>query len=160
MFCWSRQRRQYILLKQAHERTCDKGYFANNRHYGSILHFIVELHLSGCHREKCTKKVLMVCCSFFPFPLIICTCWGKTHVETRHVEDTWCLEGINRTPQSGGRGVCGKGESSWLASTDSCTMLVGLDSSLPWERHSQELLLMFLPVPLTDSNWGWDLAFC
>ena len=32
--------------------------------YWSALHCIVELHLSGLHREKCTKKLLVVCCSF------------------------------------------------------------------------------------------------
>ena len=32
--------------------------------YWSALHCVVELHLSGLHREKCTKKLLVVCYSF------------------------------------------------------------------------------------------------
>ena len=32
--------------------------------YWSALHCIVELYLSGLHREKCIKKLLVVCCSF------------------------------------------------------------------------------------------------
>jgi hypothetical protein len=34
--------------------------------YWSALHSVVELHLPGCHREKCAKKLLVVCCSFLP----------------------------------------------------------------------------------------------
>jgi hypothetical protein len=32
--------------------------------YWPALHYIIELHLSGLHREKRTKKLLVVCCSF------------------------------------------------------------------------------------------------
>jgi len=39
------------------------------------------------------------------------------------MEDTRCLEGINRTPRS-------DGDRAWLASTASCAMLVGLKSLL------------------------------
>jgi hypothetical protein len=31
--------------------------------YWSILHCVVELHLSGLHSEKCTKTLLVVYCS-------------------------------------------------------------------------------------------------
>ena len=56
-----------------------KGMFSSSKHmkvhmmkyssitihmYWSILHCIVELHLWGLHREKCIKKLLVVCCSF------------------------------------------------------------------------------------------------
>jgi hypothetical protein len=68
--------------------------------------------------------------------------WLDAHAEARHVEDTWCLEGINRTQQS-------DGDRAWLAGTASCATLVGLTSSqifssLPWERHRWEVLLVFL----------------
>ena len=39
------------------------------------------------------------------------------------MEDKRYLEGINRTPQS-------DGDRAWLAGTDSCAMLAGLESSL------------------------------
>jgi hypothetical protein len=32
--------------------------------YRSDLHCVVELHLSGLHREKRTKTLLVVCCGF------------------------------------------------------------------------------------------------
>ena len=35
--------------------------------YWSALHCIVELHLSGLHREKCTKKTVCVC-------VCVCVC--------------------------------------------------------------------------------------
>jgi hypothetical protein len=47
---------------QAHERTHDEGFNPNNTHV--LLHCVVELHLSGLHREKCTKKSLVVGYSF------------------------------------------------------------------------------------------------
>ena len=34
--------------------------------YWSDLHCIFELHLLGLHREKCTKNLVVVCCSFLP----------------------------------------------------------------------------------------------
>jgi hypothetical protein len=34
--------------------------------YWSALQCIIELHLSELHREKPTKKLLVVCCSFLP----------------------------------------------------------------------------------------------
>ena len=36
--------------------------------YWSALHCVVELHLSGLHREKRTKKLLVVYCSFLQLP--------------------------------------------------------------------------------------------
>ena len=49
--------------------------------------------------------------------------WLDAHAEARHVEDTWCLEGINRTWWS-------DGDRAWLAGTASYSMLVGLLSPL------------------------------
>ena len=81
------------------------------RMYWSALHCVVELHLSGLHRKKCTKKLLVVCCSFLLLPQTLadwqsdvswhrCTCWGRTRAETRPVEDMWCLEDINWSLQT------------------------------------------------------------
>jgi hypothetical protein len=59
--------------------------------YWSALHCIVELHLSGLHREKCTRELLVVFCSFLLLPKTQAnwqsnvnwdrlTCnWDKTH---------------------------------------------------------------------------------
>ncbi|EDL29764.1 mCG148019 [Mus musculus] len=38
--------------------------------YWSALHFVVELHLSGLHREEQTKKFLVMCYSFLLLPRI------------------------------------------------------------------------------------------
>jgi hypothetical protein len=93
--------------------------------YWSALNWVIELHLSELHRKKCmheyahvrvhththTHKHLVMCCSFL---LILqapvdwqsdvswdrCTYWGKTLEESRHMKDTWCFEGINRTQQT------------------------------------------------------------
>ena len=64
--------------------------------YWSALHCVVELHLSGFHREKCTKKPAGGVLQLFAA--------SKASGEVRHVEDTWCLEGLNRTSQSDGDG--------------------------------------------------------
>jgi hypothetical protein len=54
------------------------------------------------------------------------------------MEDTWCLEGINRTPWSDGDRV-------WLAGTASCAMLVGLTSSAD----------LHFPERGTAENFSW-----
>jgi hypothetical protein len=63
-FHWSRHRRENALLKQARERTHDEGFVTKDTHV--LVH--LTLHswdaLAGLHREKCTKKLLVVCCSF------------------------------------------------------------------------------------------------
>jgi hypothetical protein len=45
-----------------------KDSLLTTRMYWSALHCIVELHLSGLHREKCTKTLLVVCYSLLPLP--------------------------------------------------------------------------------------------
>ena len=47
------------MLKQARERTHDKGFFANDTHV-LALHCVVELQLLRLHREKLAKKLLQV----------------------------------------------------------------------------------------------------
>jgi hypothetical protein len=79
MFSWCRHRTKNVLLNQARERTL------KNR---STLHCIVELHLSGLHREKHTPKSLID---------RVMSAKADTSAEVRPVEDRWCLEGINRT---------------------------------------------------------------
>jgi hypothetical protein len=61
-FPLSIHRREDVLLKQARERACDEEFFTNN--IRSTLHCIVKLHLSGLHRKKHTKKLLVVCYIF------------------------------------------------------------------------------------------------
>ena len=50
------------MLKQAWGRTFDGGHFANNAHYWSTLHCLFELNLLCLHREKHSKKHLLVFC--------------------------------------------------------------------------------------------------
>ena len=40
---------------------CSKHVKGHIHTYWSILHCVVELHLSGLHREKHTEKLLVVC---------------------------------------------------------------------------------------------------
>jgi hypothetical protein len=67
--------------------------------YWSALHCIVELQLSGLHREKHNKKLLVVCCSFLPLHGLglIGRMMSAETSEARPVENMWCLGGINRT---------------------------------------------------------------
>ena len=48
--------REDVLLKQARERTRDEDSLLTTHIYWDALQCIVELHLSGLHREKHTKK--------------------------------------------------------------------------------------------------------
>jgi hypothetical protein len=61
--------------------------------YWSALHCLVELYLSGRHREKHTKKLLAVHCSFLPLPrtrLIgrVMSAEADACAEARPVQDT------------------------------------------------------------------------
>lgn len=124
----------------------------------SVLQCVVELHSLVLHRKNHTEKLLLVCCSLLPLlwtqadwpndmswdrhMLRQNICWEKTCTEARHVEDTWCLEGMNRT------WMTVMGGQARFAYRASCAMLVGLKSSLLWEGHSCELLLVsFLDLP-------------
>jgi hypothetical protein len=66
--CRSRQRREDVLLKQACAKTYDEVYMLTTLMYWSTLHCMVELHLSGLHTGKHTKKLLVVYCTFLPPP--------------------------------------------------------------------------------------------
>jgi hypothetical protein len=78
-----------------------------------------------------------------------------THAEARPVQDTWYLEGINRTQRTVMVAELNLIELAvqrlWVSSLPW--------SSLPWERHNRELLLAFLLGPPADVSWGWGLAF-
>jgi hypothetical protein len=95
-----------ILLKQASEETFLwsrrrwKGHMMRDSSIitlmcWSALLFVVELFLSGLHREKRTKKLLMVYWDFLPLPQTpadwqsdtanIDTCWGRHLVR----QDPW-----------------------------------------------------------------------
>ena len=106
VFHWSRHRWKDVLLKHTCERTHDKGFFANN------IHVLVRLTM---HSWAAFVRILWTW-SDWMYVLRQNMCWGV------HMDDTWCLEGINRTPQSDDDRV-------WLAGTASCTTLVGLKSS-------------------------------
>ena len=88
-----------VLLKQASERTHYR-FFANSM-YWSALCCIVELHLLGLHREKCTKHFW--CCAAVSFCFLGIGLIGRvmpaetdSRAEARHVEDTWCLEEVQK----------------------------------------------------------------
>jgi hypothetical protein len=119
----------------------------------STLHCVVELHLSGHHREKCTKNLLVVCCSFL---LLLWT------------QADW----MNMVKWNPCRGKACGGHMSINRSLRVTERLLGLLtqlavqclwisslcwSTLPWERHSKELLVTLL-VPPADSSQGWSLA--
>jgi hypothetical protein len=74
----------------------------------------------------------VVCFSFLPVPK---TGWLDARAEAKHMEDTWCLEGINRTPRS-------DGDRAWLAGTANCATLVWVSRLLDlWfpERGTAEI---------------------
>jgi hypothetical protein len=69
--------------------------------YWSALHCIVELYLSGFHREKATKTLLVACYSFLPLPRTqdghfqglkmmgrVMSAETDACAEARHMEDT------------------------------------------------------------------------
>ena len=83
-----------MLLKQAHVRACDEGFFALLRThlYWSALHRAVELHLLGLHREKLAKKFLVMCCGFLQLLQMgligrMMSAETDSHAEARSVED-------------------------------------------------------------------------
>jgi hypothetical protein len=137
MFCQCKHMKEHVM----------KDFLLMTDMYWCALLCIIELHLSGLHREKCTKNLwwcAVVCCCFQELGLIGCTCWGKTHAKPRHMEDTWCLEGINRTSQSGG-------DRAWLAGTASFAMLVGLKSLLIFASLIEAQLRTCPGVPVGPS---------
>ena len=77
------------MLRQACE------FFAKTHMYWSTLHCVVELNLLRLHREKRTKKRLMMFCSFL---LLLWTWAGRMHAlrqDPRRICDVW--RDINRT---------------------------------------------------------------
>ena len=106
--------------------------------YWSSLHCLIDLHWLGLHREKHTKKLLVVCCSFLLLPRTLanwqsdvswdrCMCWGKTR------GGQWRLEVIKRTGQTGQMGGWAR-----LACRASCARLMGLADLCFAERSSVE----------------------
>jgi hypothetical protein len=139
-----------VLLKQTQERGCSaktntwqdtrwRIFLLKTCMYWSTLRCIVELHLSGLHREKKHQKFVVMCCSFLPLSQTQ-TDW--MHVPRQDVEDTWCLEDINRTPPQSDI------ERAWLAGTASCARVVGLLSSLIFTslREAQQRTSPGIPV--------------
>jgi len=112
---WNRHRRADVLLKQACERTRDEGFSASNTHY------VVDLHLSGVHRQKHAKKLLLVYCRFLDSGWLSEWC----QLRQRHLlGQDW-----------GGRVMFGGPDRRWWKPSltcyrTSCTTLVGLESLL------------------------------
>jgi hypothetical protein len=131
-FHWSRHRREDALLKQASEGIRDEGFFVNDTHV--FVHFTLFSWAAfvGTPYREMHWKTSGGGCGFWGLGLIGCMSSGKTSIEARHVEDMWCLEGINRTPRS-------DGDRAWLVGTASCAMIVGLESLLifPSLREAQ-----------------------
>jgi hypothetical protein len=104
--CWSRQRRELVLRKQAHEKTCDERFFAN------CTHVLVHLTLHSWATFVRTlygemhEKILVIYLIYYSLLLLPKTGWLAEWCqlkqacadEARHMEDLWCLEDINRTP--------------------------------------------------------------
>ena len=141
MLSWSRHRRNDVLLKQARERTCDEGFLANDRHRPPHIAFV------GKPWREMHQKLVAVCCSLLPL--------SRTRADWMHVlrqdtlEDMWCLEGIYRTRQI----VTGPKLGLLIELAVQCLWDSSLLwSSIPWERHSRELLLVSLWVPPADSS--------
>lgn len=91
-FCRSRHRRGEVLLKPSRERTCEEGFFANDTHV-FVHHFVVDLHLSGVHREKRTTELLCsaaVSCHFCALGLMgrVMSAGTDAHAEARNMGDT------------------------------------------------------------------------
>lgn len=102
--------------------------------YWSALHCVVELHLLGLRGLRLIEFT----------------------AEARQVEDTWCLEGLNRTRWSDG-----EIELSLLVLLAVQHLLVShlCWYLLPWVRHSRELLPVFFLVPPDDLSQGWGEAW-
>ena len=84
MFCQSKHMKGHVM----------KDSLLMTRMYWSTLHYVFELHLSGLQREKCTKNLLVVCCSFLPLPQTwadwqrVMSAETDACAEARPVEDT------------------------------------------------------------------------
>lgn len=123
--------------------------------YWSALHGIVELHLSGLHRQKRTKN-LVVClaasedagwlaqwCRLRQMHLLRQDRWRTCDVWREHKKDS--------TDCDGGW--------AWLGYIAKHFLVSSIFTDLHFaERHSRELLLAFLQVPPADLCWGWGLA--
>ena len=151
MFRWGWHRRKDALLKQARERTRDEGVFAKGSCVLVCLTLIAELSsiLSGFHREKHTKKLLVAsvdsgrlteCCQLRQIHMLRQDmCWEKTwggHAMFRGR--------MNRTQQTE-RGLLVELAVKHL-------LVLSLHwSSLCWDRHSWEpLTFLVIQVPPAD----------
>jgi hypothetical protein len=150
-----------VLLKQACDRTRDERFFANNTHALVPLTLLNRVcWMLGLHREKHTKNLLEVCCSFLLLPRIQadwqsdvswdnCMCWAKTQVEARHVlrQDPWRTCDVSRDYKKNST----DSDKGWLGLLIELAVQCLLVSHLPWyllswEHLSGELLLASLWV--------------
>jgi hypothetical protein len=136
-----------VLLKQTQERGCSAK--ASMMKDSLLMTCMSALHILhswaafiGTLERNAPKNIwwcTAVSCHIFR--LTGCTCWGKSRAE-----NTWYLEGINRTPGSDRDRV-------WLTGTASCTALVGLASSLIFASLREAQLRTSPSVPPGPSCW-------
>jgi hypothetical protein len=152
-FHWSRHRRKDILLKQARERTCDGGLFANDIRVLGCLTLQSWAPFVGTPLRETHQKLLVVCCSFL---LLLRTrtdwqsdvSWDRCTGWAGHVQDMWCLEAINRTQGTVAEAELGlltelAVQSSWVWQLHW--------SLLCWERHSWT----FPGIPVSPAPSWW-----
>jgi hypothetical protein len=181
-FSWSRHRWEDAQLKQAQERTWGEDSLLTTGMYWSALHYVVELHLLGFHREKkhwntsggvlqfltasVTEIPLVVCCSF---SLLL---WPWADWQWRQLRQTHVLRqdkcwgkacgghvmsggGINRTLQT----VMERELGLLVEVAVQHLWVSGLCwSSPPWEAQLRIPLVCFLLIPPADFRLGWGLA--
>jgi hypothetical protein len=151
-FHWSRHRREDVLLKQAHERTRDEGFFANNTHV--LVHLtlhswtaFVRIPYREIHQKSSGGMLQFIATSLDSGWLGKWCQLRQTHMLRQNswrTQEVWRTYKEDSTTSDRGRARLAYGASL----CNPCWSLVCTD--LYWERHSQELLLMFLLVPLVD----------
>jgi hypothetical protein len=82
-----RHMRRDVLIKQACEGHMMKDSWLTTCMYWSALHFVVELHLSELHREKCTKTLLVVCLLRLGLIGRVMSTETDTHAKARPMEN-------------------------------------------------------------------------
>lgn len=112
IFCQSKCKKNGHVMKDSLIRT---------HMYSPILICVVKLHLSRCHRKKCTQRNLMLYCSCSPLLFPRTQADGCIQMLVRHDQDEarallkqgmWRTGNVWRTLQS-------DGDRAWLACTAS-----------------------------------------
>jgi hypothetical protein len=125
--------------------------------YLSSLYSVVELHLSGLHRKKHTKRFLVVCSSFLRLS------WTQGDWQS---DVSWDRQSLWMTCDVWREYKSDSADSekglAWLTYIAKCFLASHLHwSSILKERHIQELLLAFLVVlvpPADSCRFSWGLV--